>query len=253
MTQPTAAPPAVAPAYVGGELELFAKARRWKAYFAGVLRPFVGGRVLEVGAGIGANTPFLWNDRVAAWTSLEPDGALARRIQLPIAAPGECRVITGTIAQLDAAERFDAILYIDVLEHIADDAAELARARGHLAPGGHLIVLAPAHQFLFSPFDRAIGHYRRYDRANLLAVAPPQSALALCAMLDSAGFFASLANRAVLSQAAPTARQIALWDRLLVPLSRRLDPLLWHRFGKTTVAVWRAADGSDIGDAPLSS
>jgi SAM-dependent methyltransferase len=229
--------------YPGGELELFADATRWKTYVASVLRRFVRGRVLEVGAGIGANIPFFFGEHVCEWTCLEPDPALARGIEGRFGVgtlPAGCGVLVGTTGTLAAAARFDAILYIDVLEHIADDAAELARARTHLAPGGHLIVLAPAHGFLFSPFDAAIGHYRRYSRAQLRRLGPAQAVPVMFAMLDSAGFFASLANRLLLSQRMPTRRQIAFWDTILVPLSRRLDPLLGRRFGKTVVAVWRA-------------
>jgi SAM-dependent methyltransferase len=230
-------------AYIGTELELFANATHWKAYVGRVLRPFVAGRVLDVGAGIGANTTFLHGERVACWTSLEPDPDLARRIADRIAAgalPRGCRAVTGTIRALPGEARYDTILYIDVLEHIAEDAAELAAASRHLAPAGHLIVLAPAHPFLFSPFDAAIGHCRRYRRADLLRLAPPGGRLVECRMLDSAGFFASLANRFLLAAAMPSERQIAFWDKLLVPLSRCLDPLLGYRFGKTVVAVWRA-------------
>jgi SAM-dependent methyltransferase len=229
--------------YVGGELELFADATNWKSYFASVLRPFIAGRVLEVGAGIGSNIQFLHNERVASWMSLEPDPLLARRIADRIAAgslPPSCRVVTGAIDSIDEAAGFDTILYIDVLEHIAEDAAELACARQRLAPAGHLIVLAPAHPFLFSRFDAAIGHYRRYDRAGLMRLAPPGCRLIACPMLDCAGFFASLANRILLSAAMPSPRQIAVWDSFLVPLSSRLDGVLGHRFGKTVVAVWRA-------------
>jgi len=62
--------------YIGSELELFAAATNWKAYLGGVLRRFVLGRVLEVGAGIGSNIPYLHNDLVAEWTALEPDQIL---------------------------------------------------------------------------------------------------------------------------------------------------------------------------------
>ncbi len=240
-----AAPPPVTQTYIGGELELFAEAVHWKSYVGSFLRPFIAGRVLDVGAGIGSNIPFLVGPRVAEWTFLEPDPALARRIEARIAAgvlpPQQCRLLVGTSASLDERAQFDTILYIDVLEHIADDAAELARARRHLAVGGHLVVLAPAHEFLFSPFDAAIGHYRRYGRARLTRIGPPQALLVRRAMLDCVGFFASLANRGLLSQRMPTRRQIAVWDTFLVPLSRRLDPLFGRRFGKTIVAVWRAA------------
>jgi SAM-dependent methyltransferase len=235
--------------YVGAELELFAAAANWKAYMAAVLGRFVAGRVLEVGAGLGSNIARLVNPQVEDWTSLEPDPDLARSIGERVRAgglPPTCRVVAGTIASVAAAARFDTILYLDVLEHIADDRAELVRAGRHLAPRGNLVVLAPAHRFLFSRFDAAIGHYRRYDRASLSALTPPGTRLEICLMLDSAGFFASLANRAVLAAALPSPRQIAVWDKFLVPISRRLDRATGHNFGKTVVAVWRPSASGDI-------
>jgi SAM-dependent methyltransferase len=230
--------------YIGSELELFAAAANWKAYIAQVLRQFIGGRVLEVGAGIGGNTAHLDNARVSEWTCLEPDPDLIRligeRVQAGEIRPA-CRVVTGTIENIHRDAQFDTILYLDVLEHIADDRGELARARAHLADQGKLVVLAPAHQYLFSPFDAAVGHYRRYDRASLGAQTPPGCQLETFLMLDCAGFFASLANRLMLRAAVPSKRQIAVWDKLLVPISRLLDPLTGHKFGKTAVAVWRTS------------
>lgn len=228
--------------YIGSELELFAGATNWKRYFASVLLPVVGGRVLEVGAGVGSNIPYILSAAVSEWTSIEPDRDLAGEITRRISAhelPANCRALVGTIESLPAAEIFDSVLYIDVLEHIEHDREELAKAAARLAPGGYLIVLAPAHQFLFSPFDAALGHYRRYSAASLTSLAPPGCRLHLCLELDCAGFFASLANRMLLSSSHPSARQIAFWDRVLVPISRVLDRVIGHRFGKTIAAVWR--------------
>jgi hypothetical protein len=228
--------------YVGSELELFAAATNWKAYLAAILRPFVVGRVLEVGAGIGSNTSCLHSSLVREWTCLEPDANLARQIEDRLGTgqlPPNCRVITGTIASIDAAALFDTILYLDVIEHISEDSAELVCARRYLATRGNLVVLAPAHQFLFTPFDAAVGHHRRYNRAGLRALTPPGCQLSACFMLDCAGFFASLANKILLSAALPSERQIAVWDKLLVPISRILDRGVGYSFGKTIVAVWR--------------
>ena len=152
--------------------------------------------------------------------------------------PPDCDVVAGTIDRIDTAAQFDTILYIDVLEHIADDRAELARAGRHLAPEGNLVVLLPAHQFLFSRFDAAIGHFQRYDKRSLAALCPPECRMRSLMMLDGAGFFASLANRFLLGAALPSPRQIAFWDKVLVPISRLLDRLTGRRFGKTVVAVW---------------
>jgi SAM-dependent methyltransferase len=228
--------------YIGTELTVFAAAHRWKAYWASVLRRFVSGDVLDVGAGIGSNVAPLLSAQVRGWTALEPDPDLVGLMQAARARgemPQVCRPVVGTLAQLPAGDAFDTILYIDVLEHIRDDYAEAAAAFAHLRPGGRLIVLVPAHQFLFSPFDAAIGHHRRYSRAGLVGLAPPGCRLEFCRMLDSVGFFASLANKLALRAAHPSAGQIRFWDRVLVPLSRLLDPLLAYRFGKSALAVWR--------------
>jgi SAM-dependent methyltransferase len=229
--------------YAGAELETFEAAVRWKSYWARHVGPFVAGDVLEVGAGIGANTAVLAGERVRRWVCLEPDGRLADRIARAIREgrlPAYCRVVRDTLPAIDRTDRFDAVLYLDVLEHIEDDRGELGRAAAHLRPGGALVVLAPAHQWLFSPFDRAIGHHRRYDRGTLTRVVPPGLAVERLVYLDSVGLLASLANRLVLRAEAPSPGQVRFWDSTLVPCSRRVDPLLGHRVGKSILGVWRA-------------
>lgn len=227
--------------YVGSELDLFSGASNWKSYFSRVLAPFIGARVLEVGAGIGSNIPYLRTSAVREWTSLEPDPDLARRIVDHTDAgelPRALHVVAGTIENIDADRRYDTILYIDALEHIHDDGGELARAANLLAPGGNLVVLAPAHQFLFSPFDGAIGHWRRYSGTALANLTPRGCQIRARLALDSAGFLASLANRLLLKAAMPSRGQIAFWDRVLVPISRIVDAMTGRIFGKTVVMVW---------------
>ena len=219
--------------YSGDELPLMAQARRWKAYLATQLRPYLGPTVLEVGAGIGGNIPTLFQPPVTHWTALEPDPVQAQRIADP-----RVRVITGTLDALDPADRFDTIFYLDVLEHITDDAAELRQATQHLHPGGHLVVLAPAHPFLFSPMDTTVGHHRRYTSATLRALTPAGCQLIDLRHLDAAGFFAALVNRLVLRAPRLSPSQVGFWDGVLVPTSRILDPLLGHGFGRTLLAVW---------------
>jgi 2-polyprenyl-3-methyl-5-hydroxy-6-metoxy-1,4-benzoquinol methylase len=230
--------------YAGSELELFKKARNWKAYWRAQIAEFVRGEVLEVGAGIGANTLALANLTYEKWTCLEPDAVLAARIELPPG--GRHQTAVGTIDDLSADTKFetilyDTILYIDVLEHIEDDHAEMARAAARLKPGGALIVMVPAHPFLFTPFDAAIGHFRRYTRASLQQAAHATLNLERLVYLDAAGMLASAANRVLLRSAMPTERQILTWDRMLVPVSRLIDPLFAGRVGKNVLGIWRKA------------
>jgi SAM-dependent methyltransferase len=67
--------------------------------------------------------------------------------------------------------QFDALFLFDVLEHIEDESGFLRSAGFHLADSGVLIVNVPAHQFLFSGYDRAAGHIRRYSAGGLARVA----------------------------------------------------------------------------------
>jgi len=228
--------------YAGSELELFREAAHWKRYWSRVIAPFVGARVLDVGAGIGATAVVLATRPYERWLALEPDAAQAHEIERVRDRgdiPSHYEVRAGTSDDLGERERFDTILYIDVLEHINDDRGELGRVARHLEPGGSIVVLAPAHEFLYTAFDRSIGHFRRYDRASLVRIAPPGCTIAFCRYLDSAGMLASLANRVLLRQAAPTRGQILFWDRVLVRSSLVLDEITFGRVGKSIICVFR--------------
>lgn len=227
--------------YVGDELSVFCHANNWKAYFGSYLEPFIGRTVLEVGAGIGATTAVLYRDSDKHWTCLEPDPSLANQIVQKIKSgglPRQCSVRAGSLESLDR-ELFDTILYIDVLEHIKEDQTELEQANQHLEAGGVLAILAPAYQILFSPFDSAIGHHRRYSASTLSDLLPSGFDCEFLRYLDSAGLLLSLANRFLLRRSSPTVSNIRLWDSLVIPVSRVVDPLFGYRFGRSVVGVWR--------------
>ena len=227
--------------YVGSELELFADVLNWKAYWSGQIRPFLRGDILEVGAGIGSNTRLLDPGFSGRWVCLEPDPELVGQLVKNLEETNPRRpheTVCGTVESL-AGQQFYTIIYIDVLEHIDNDRDELDRAASHLRPDGHLIVLSPAHQRLFSPFDAAIGHFRRYNRSMLLGIAPASLRLERMRYLDCAGLILSAANMLLLRQSMPAKAQLKFWDRWIVPVSRVLDRLFFYSVGKTIVAVWR--------------
>lgn len=232
-------------AYGGKELTLFAHARNWKKYFASKIRPFIGKRVVEVGAGIGATTAILCNGFQQHWLCLEPDSALRAQIDALIAAgqlPACCSTRGGLVADLELHQRTDSFIYIDVLEHIEDDAAELKGAAERLVPGGTVIVVGPAFNFLYSPFDRSVGHYRRYDRSALQALRPPGCRIKQIFYLDCLGIGTSLMNKLLLKQPLPNQGQILFWDRWLVPVSRALDPLVGYKAGRSIICVWEKTE-----------
>lgn len=233
--------------YVGDELEVFKHATNWKRYWGSQIRPYLGKRVLEVGAGIGGTTRVLLSNEYDYWLGIEPDATMLQELLQQQAAglyPDYCEFRAATVQELAADEVFDSILYIDVLEHIEADAAEVQAAATHLRIGGYLIVLSPAFQFLYTPFDEAIGHYRRYTRNTLTRLTPSDCRVIQSTYLDSVGMLASLANLLFLRAAQPTVQQILTWDRGMIPLSRYLfDWLVFHRFGRSILCIWEKKSG----------
>ncbi len=229
--------------YIGSELPFFENAHHWKRYIRKLLAPHIRGDVLEVGAGLGANTTILAQTEYQSWVCLEPDPTLAGSLAVKVSSLDRHRVIVGTVAELSPTTKFDTVLYIDVLEHIEDDSGELARAASRMKPGGKLLIVAPAWTWLYSAFDRAIGHYRRYTKKSLSQLVPPQLRREKLLYLDSVGLLASLGNKLLLHKSIPTAGNVRFWDCVLVPCSRLVDPVLGCKFGRSLVGIWRKTVG----------
>lgn len=233
--------------YLGGELDLFALAKNWKSYIRREISDYLDGDVLEVGAGIGATTAALHDGSVRRWVCLEPDQRLATRLKArlaPCAIRSTARVVVGSLRTFSERARFDTVLYIDVLEHIREDRAQVEAAAQLVRRGGHIVILSPAHHWLYSEFDRSIGHVRRYAKTELRTMMPAGWREIKLHYLDSLGVFLSLTNALGLRQSLPTEPQIRMWDSLIVPASRILDRLLFGAIGKSVLAVWRRESAS---------
>ncbi len=228
--------------YIGQELSIFAHATNWKRYYTSIIRPYFGKRVMEVGAGVGATTAVMCDGNQDEWVCLEPDPNLRNQIDLLIAdkkLPACCVTQGGFVSSLETSDLFDTLIYIDVLEHIEDDRAELEAASARLAPGGRLIVLSPAFNFLYSPFDKSIGHHRRYDKEMYRSLTPQCCTMEKMVYLDSVGMATSLINRLILSQSMPTVDQIIFWDRWLIPITKWMDHLIGYSSGRSLLGIWK--------------
>ena len=226
--------------YSGNELNLFSSAKNWKSYWAHEIQPFLGESVLEIGAGIGSTVRTLEYKKYKTWVCLEPDEKLFSVIQREMKygrLPGNLKAIQGTSSILNYRDKFDTILYIDVLEHIKDDKNELKQIQKKLSRGGKIIILSPAHNFLYSKFDEEIGHFRRYNKAMLRSVVPEGLQIKKICYLDSVGLLANLANKLLLRTKIPTYSQIQFWDKFMVPISRLIDSLIGYNFGKSIFCV----------------
>lgn len=225
--------------YLSNELILFEKAVNWKHYFGSFFKPYLQKNILEVGAGIGGNIPFLITPSINSYLCIEPDSGQADIIRKKIddgLLPRICEVENGILSGT-SCEQFDAILYIDVIEHIKNDTAELKKAYQALQIGGFLCILVPANPSDYSPFDKALGHYRRYSRKMLISALPAGMKVVKCRYLDSLGAVSSKVNKYFLKQTSPTERQIGFWDKILLPISKLIDPVFNYSMGKSLVLV----------------
>ncbi|MGH3102483.1 MAG: class I SAM-dependent methyltransferase [Gaiellaceae bacterium] len=147
-------------------LHELAAARNYNAWIFDRARPFLGRRVLDVGAGVGTFTA-LAADAGAAVTAVEPDPVLIAELERRAGARSNVEIVQGVAQDVQASGDFDSLLCFNVLEHVHDDAAALRSFREQLAPGGRLLLLVPAHPTLIGAYDRRVGHERRYAKAPL--------------------------------------------------------------------------------------
>lgn len=228
--------------YIGQELDTFQHAVQWKRYCQQHISPYLNGDVLEVGAGTGATTRILSNDLHKSWTCIEPETKLCEQLKLNLKGlkgPSNHKVVQGMMENLPSGCKYDSILYFDVLEHIENDRAEIQTAFSHLKQGGHLIVLSPAYEWLYSSFDKAIGHFRRYHKDSLKRLSSPELEPIKFYYLDSVGILLSFLNRFIIRTTQPKLSQVLFWDRTIVPISERVDTVLRYRLGKSILGIWQ--------------
>ena len=199
--------------------------RRYNRWVWERLQPYVGQRVLEVGAGSGAMTRFLYGRELIVATDRETAyvdrlrNAFRRRPGILVE---RCDLESDDCLAL-RTHRFDTVMLINVLEQTTDDGGALRRAHELLEPGGRAVVFVPADPSLYGSIDQNIGHQRRYTREDLV-----QKLTAAGFTIEYAGYqnrIARLAwrlNAKLLRRGALPSGQSRIFDSL-VPLFRALE------------------------------
>lgn len=132
-------------------------------------RPYLGDEILEAGCGVGNLTEHLI-DR-AQLTALDFDESHVQSVERRFGHLENVAVMPGdledpaTYARIES--RFDSVVCVNVLEHLNKPDIALTGFTEVLKPGGHLMLLVPAHDWLFSAADRALSHTTRYSEAQL--------------------------------------------------------------------------------------
>ena len=217
-----------------------ASARNYFAWQWRMVAPELGRRVLEVGCGMGNFTGLLLDRDAVIALDVEPDCILRLRERYPNRPNLHAFVCDAGTAELAEAARFqpDSCVCLNVLEHIADDAAALRRMAAALTPGGAIVLLVPAFPSLYGPIDRNLGHFRRYTRRGIRKLAAETGLrLRKAHYVNWIGFFGWWANSHLFKKEAQSERQIEIFDRWVVPLQSRVESVVPPPFGQSLLVV----------------
>jgi SAM-dependent methyltransferase len=226
------------------DLERLGTAKRFFDWVLDVFDPYLQGRVrvLEVGAGLGTITRKLV-DRYPQLSvvALEPAGNVFADLASYAALTPRVAASRQTLAEYEPGpgEAFDAVVYLNVLEHIADDARELQLAAKRLRPGGALLLFGPALEWLYSELDYRAGHYRRYSLRRLRALATTAGLEVVSARyFDLLGVVPYLVVYRLLRHDDISGSTLWGYDRVVVPLSQLIQRVLLHPpLGKNVILI----------------
>mgnify|MGYP001196157089 FL=1 len=220
--------------YPGAELDKFDKATIWRKYVFLLIKKFIKGSVLEVGAGIGSFTDN-YKHKVNSLVLSEIDPQNLEIIKKRF--PEEKFSFTNKFTK-DLNQKFDSIMYLNVLEHIEKDNDEIIKAFEKLKKNGFLIILVPAHNKLYSKFDKAVGHFRRYEMNFFKNLEIENSKKHKLIYLDAMGYFLYFLNKFFFKEEVyPSKLKIFIWDKIFTPITIFLDKILMHKFGKNILYV----------------
>lgn len=231
--------------YEGRDLEAMSFARNYHRWILRIFTPYLGQRLVEVGAGAGSFSELLLERPFDSLSLVEPSremfGLLTRHIET---FPNAARVkpynaVFRQVAETIRAEQEpDSVIYINVLEHIADDEGELRAIREALAPQGRVFIFVPAMRWLYGSFDRLIQHQRRYTKDELERKCEAAGfRVRLSRYFDLAGVLPWWVKYCLLKSEAMEPGAVAFYDRLVVPLAKVAEGILPPPLGKNIILV----------------
>ncbi len=230
--------------YVGKDLEAMSFAVNYHKWILDEFRPFFGKRLVEVGAGTGSFSELLLAEKPRHLTIIEPSEMFEFLEQnvLQIETETEIKLYHSIFAEVcgEIAKSIQptSIIYVNVLEHIEDDAGELKLIYETLEMGGRCFIFVPALQSLYGEFDRKIGHFRRYTKIEIEEKCKSAGFKILKSKyFDFAGIFPWWIKYKLLKSDSLESGAVALYDKIAVPVISKFEKVLPMPIGKNILLV----------------
>jgi len=232
--------------YPGKDLEAMSFAVRYHRWMLDEFRPFIGRYIVEVGAGSGSFSEMLLETRPERLSLVEPSEMFVDLKSNVNGGDSQTRIDHhNTIFRLAAPAITsvmlpDTITYVNVLEHIEDDNAELHLVSDSLRTGGHALIFVPAMPSLRSKFDRSIGHFRRYRKRELEnKVRNAGFEIVKSQYFDFAGIAPWFVKYRLMRSVTRGGGAVSAYDSLVVPIMSRVESIIRPPLGKNILLVGR--------------
>lgn len=226
-------------------LSTLAGADNFNKWMYETIRPYVKGRVLEAGSGIGnISTLLLETQQEVVLSDFSPAYTEI------LSAHFKDHLHLSGILQMDLADSrfgekyasllgsFDTVIALNVIEHVANDNLAVSNCRSLLKAGGHFIILVPAWPGLYNRFDSELGHYRRYQKKALRQLISPHFSVLQTRYFNLAGIVGWFFSGAILRKKTIPSSQMRVFNTL-VPVFRIMDKVVGGRLGLSVWAVGR--------------
>lgn len=192
-------------------------------------------KILDFGAGSGTYADMLKADGYTV-DCVEPDGKLQKILK-------EKGYQVKSYAEDLAPNSYDVIYAFNVMEHVEKDYEVFDQLTKALRKNGVIIIYVPAFQSIYSSMDELVGHFRRYRKGHLWFMAN-RSGLDVKKLhyVDAPGYLASLVFKLGGNKQGNISQgSVKLYDSVVFPVSRVLEPATRHLFGKNVVLIAQKA------------
>lgn len=225
-------------------LERFAHATHFNKWMFDTIRPYCKGHVLEVGSGIG-NLSRLFLENGFSLTASDLREEYCSILQHSLGnLPGLQGVELMDLAAADFGSHYrhltgkhDTVIALNVVEHIKEDSLAIQNCMQLLKPGGRVVILVPAYQFLYNSFDVELGHYVRYNKDSLSRLMEGQGLEIIHKQyFNAVGILGWMFNGNFLHKKIIPRKQLQLFDTFL-PFIKLADSVTFHRIGLSVIAV----------------
>lgn len=227
-------------------LEALESARNYNAWVASLAQPYLGDDPIEIGSGTGTFAANWLEAGLSKLTVSEVDTDLIEVLRQRFA--HDPRVSVRELDLLDApAADHSCAVALNVLEHISDDVGGLRAAARLVRPGGTVVTFVPAFPLAMSRFDRAIGHYRRYTaQTSRAAFVAAGLTVEEVRYVNAPGLVAWMIGMRLLRMAPREGVVLGVWDRAVIPPTRKVEGRWRPPFGQSVLIAGRTAAGSPV-------